>query len=663
MRSGILPDPLTGRGRRVRLDCRLCAATSRWLSVVAAILGRMCGIAGTAGGRPDRARSSAWPLRWRTAAPTARASGTTTRAGSPFRRLAIIDLARALEPAAAPRPAAPRLQRRGLQLPRAAAPSCAALGHAFDDRGRRRGAAARVGRVGRAARSTASTRMFALRGLGRRERATLTLASDPFGEKPLYYALRRRPARLRLRHPGAAARPAVTAGAPTTRRVAPFLDRAARCRRSTRASSPAIRRLPGGARAALPRRPRERAPLLAAAPVEVPASYADAVAELRELLLDSIRLRLRSDVPVGTSLSGGIDSSAIVTLARELAGDHRATRSPRASPATSATSGATPTRSRERAGVVEHHAAEPTADEVLADLDALVARPGGAVRLARASTRSGASMRAAQRGRRDRPARRPGRRRALRRLPGTGGFALRARRRRARLGARLVRTAGAARGCAGARARPPAGAARAPATARRTRLALRDSADAVARRRGAAGRRRPGSARGDAAARQLLRESFYTSLPQLLRYARPQLDGPQPRGAPAVPRPPRRRARAVAAARLPSRDGITKRVLRDAAAASSPTGARPPRQGRLRAAAGAVARDRAVPRSASPRCCSTRRARERGLYDADAIEADLRPGAWRDRPALWRALNVELWLRELVESPIAESVALQPTTA
>ena len=47
-------------------------------------------------------------------------------------------------------------------------------------------------------------------------------------------------------------------------------------------------------------------------------SLEEAAAHLRGLFLESVRLHLRSDVPVGAALSGGIDSSAIVAAMRHL---------------------------------------------------------------------------------------------------------------------------------------------------------------------------------------------------------------------------------------------------------------------------------------------------------------------------------------------------------
>lgn len=45
---------------------------------------------------------------------------------------------------------------------------------------------------------------------------------------------------------------------------------------------------------------------------------AEAIDGFRHLFFDSVRLRLQSDVPVGTCLSGGLDSSAIVCVANQI---------------------------------------------------------------------------------------------------------------------------------------------------------------------------------------------------------------------------------------------------------------------------------------------------------------------------------------------------------
>jgi asparagine synthase (glutamine-hydrolysing) len=56
-------------------------------------------------------------------------------------------------------------------------------------------------------------------------------------------------------------------------------------------------------------------------PKTSPRTSSDPVAEFRELLIDSTAIRLRSDVPTGLLLSGGLDSSALAATSATVIGD------------------------------------------------------------------------------------------------------------------------------------------------------------------------------------------------------------------------------------------------------------------------------------------------------------------------------------------------------
>lgn len=55
--------------------------------------------------------------------------------------------------------------------------------------------------------------------------------------------------------------------------------------------------------------------------VQSKLSFADAASHLREMFLNSVRIHLRSDVPLGVALSGGVDSSAVTCAVRAIEPD------------------------------------------------------------------------------------------------------------------------------------------------------------------------------------------------------------------------------------------------------------------------------------------------------------------------------------------------------
>lgn len=476
----------------------------------------------------------------------------------------------------------------------------------------------------------------------------LTLACDPCGEKPLYWADDSGGGRLVF----ASDIPAILEvrpelAAPRTDAIGPFLA-FGQTPPIDESFFAGIRRLPGAhllrwrdGRIEVERYwvPRQ---------VEVPLTFEDAAAALGELLRDSVRLRLRSDVPVGTSLSGGVDSSAVVALCAEVAGDQPRHAFTASFPGFARDETRFARTVASAAGVLEHHVVEPTAAEVFDDLDTVVRdqqEPFGSLsiyaqwRVMRAAREAGIVVLLDGQGADELFAGYVGANAgwALRSLsPATamrelakGGF-----------GARDVVFAALAGRLPRAVVRRHRLRAMSPYVADGIRSATADAAPVG----DADGARTP-------LVRELLRQTFHTSLPALLRYA----DRDSMAHGREVRLPFLDRRIVEFAFSIPTtfvhRQGVTKRVLREAMRGIVPDaildrrdkiGFEPPQAAWLSGPSGmSLAREILL----------DDRARARGLYDLQAIGDDIRAGSWRDHHAIWRALSVELWLHAFARTP------------
>jgi asparagine synthase (glutamine-hydrolysing) len=475
----------------------------------------------------------------------------------------------------------------------------------------------------------------------------LTLAVDRFAEKPLYF--HEAVGRLMFASDVRALRAADgSVGVPERATLDAFLSL------GTMPSLPHtffgdVRRLPpghvgvwGGQRLAIRR-------WWQPAHVDVPSEPQEAAASLRDLLLDSVRLRLRSDVPVGTSLSGGVDSSTVVALCAELA------------PASNrhAFTATFPGYERDewhfaaavaRASVgIEHHAVTPTADMMLEDLERLVAaqqEPFASTsvyaqwQVMRAAREAGVVVLLDGQGADE----------LLAGYPGLRGWALRARGLRAALreaarDRRLAELTAAAYADRLRHGRIGAGY--------RLRNASPYASDHIAQFAAQTQEDLPDwIASGSPLRRKQMNEAFRTSLPDLCRF----LDHNSMEFGVEVRLPflDHRVAEfgLSAAADLLYRDGATKRVLRDAARGLVPD----------------VVLDRADKVAYEPpqtQWLATEAARSRiaevlldpgSLVEVDRAEVsrDVAAGGWRDSGAVWRAFSAELWMQAWASRPSAQ---------
>ena len=150
-------------------------------------------------------------------------------------------------------------------------------------------------------------------------RRRLVLARDPFGIKPLYYA-QTATAFAFASEPQALIAAGFAQAATDARRRAELLQLKFTTGEET--IFPGILRVLPGETLVIERgmvTQRLRRPVLPEGPPE-PISHAQAQSRLDGVLQDSVAVHLRSDVPYGLFLSGGIDSATVLTLMARIAG-------------------------------------------------------------------------------------------------------------------------------------------------------------------------------------------------------------------------------------------------------------------------------------------------------------------------------------------------------
>jgi asparagine synthase (glutamine-hydrolysing) len=375
--------------------------------------------------------------------------------------------------------------------------------------------------------------------------------------------------------------------------------------------------------------------------VDVPRDPTLAARRLRDLLSDSVRLRLRSDVAVGTSLSGGVDSAGIVTLVSRLADDQDRHAFTAAFAGFERDEWAYAEAAASAAGVGVHHAIRPTSDELLDDLSALVCDqeepfPSTSIyaqwRVMQAARETGVIVLLDGQGADE----------LFGGYAGIAGWVLRS------LGPGAVIRGVAADPAVTGEVLAAYLAGRAP---RRLvhRHRLRRASPYVARELAIAASDEAEFASdwlsgGPPLRQELARQAFRTSLPHLCRYVdrnsmahsvEARLPFLDPRVAEfALSLPPN----------LVLRNGETKQVLRDALRGLVPdailnrrdkVGYETPEESWF---AAKPLRLRCAEILLDPASVAA------GRYDCRAIEKDIARGEWRDVGALWRAANIELWL-------------------